>query len=268
MTYHSTEFGLPGSLSAELRGETAVLRLSRAKKRNAIDRAMAEGIDRFFTDLPQDIRAVVIHGEGDHFSAGVDLSAIVEIDAPTALFGSRSIHRVLEKVEQCTVPVIAVLHGAVIGLGLELAAAAHIRVAQRDAFYGLPEGIRGIFVGGGAAVRVPRLIGVPRMMDMMLTGRTYGAEEGMALGLSQYLVERGEGLAKGVELAARISTNAPLSNYAILQALPRIARADPDAGFLLESLMSAVVVADDEAELRLRAFLEKRAPKVSHETKS
>ncbi len=111
-------------------------------------------------------------------------------------------------------PVIAVLHGAVVGLGLELAAAAHIRVAERDAFYALPEGIRGIFVGGGAAVRVPRLIGVPRMMDMMLTGRTYGAEEGVALGLSQYLVERGQGLAKGIELAERISTNAPLSNYA------------------------------------------------------
>jgi enoyl-CoA hydratase/carnithine racemase len=170
----------------------------------------------------------------------------------------------LEKIEQCTAPVVAVLQGAVIGLGLELAASAHIRVAERDAFYGLPEGIRGIFVGGGAAVRVPRLIGVPRMMDMMLTGRTYGAEEGMALGLSQYLVERGDGLAKGVELAVRIGANAPLSNYAVLQALPRIARADPDAGFLLESLMSAVAVVDDEAKLRLRAFLEKRAEKVSH----
>jgi enoyl-CoA hydratase/carnithine racemase len=102
------------------------------------------------------------------------------------------------------------------------------------------------------------------MIDMMLTGRTYGADEGMALGLSQYLVERDEGLAKGLELARRICTNAPLSNYAVLQALPRIARADPDAGFLLESLMCAVTVADDEAKLRLRAFLEKRAEKVSH----
>jgi enoyl-CoA hydratase/carnithine racemase len=264
MTYHTPQFELPGSLAVELRGETAILRLSRARKRNAIDLVMAEGIGRFFTELPKGIRAVVIHGEGDHFSAGVDLSEISEVDASTALFGSRSIHRVLDKVEQCPVPVIAVLQGAVIGLGLELAAAAHIRVAERGAFYGLPEGIRGIFVGGGAAVRVPRLIGVPRMMDMMLTGRTYGAEDGMALGLSQYLVERGEGLTKAVELAGRIGTNAPLSNYAVLQALPRIARADPDAGFLLESLMSAVAVVDDEAKLRLRAFLEKRAEKVSH----
>ena len=265
MPYHTTQFSLPSSLFVELRGETAVLRLSRTKKRNAIDRMMAEGIDRFFGELPQGIRAVVIHGEGDHFSAGVDLSMMAESDASFALFGSRSIHRVLERIEQCTVPVIAVLRGAVIGLGLELAAAAHIRVAERDTFYALPEGTRGIFVGGGAAVRVPRLIGVPRMMDMMLTGRTYGAEEGVALGLSQYLVEPGEGLAKGFALATQISTNAPLSNYAVLQALPRIARADPDVGFLLESLMAAIAVADDEAKLRLRAFLEKRAQKVSQD---
>jgi enoyl-CoA hydratase/carnithine racemase len=263
MTYHSTQFGLPGSLAVEVHGEIAILRLSRASKRNAIDRAMAEGIDLFFGELPQGIRGVVVHGEGDHFSAGVDLSALSGSDASAAMFDSRAIHRVLDRVEHCPVPVIAVLHGAVIGLGLELAAAAHIRVAERSAFFALPEGIRGIFVGGGAAVRLPRLIGVPRMMDMMLTGRTYGAEEGVALGLSQYLVEPGQGLAKAVELATRIGANAPLSNYAILQALPRIARADPDVGFLLESLMAAVAVADDEAKSRLRAFLEKRAEKVS-----
>ena len=96
---------------------------------------------------------------------------------------------------------VAVLHGAVVGGGLELAAAAHVRVAERSAFYALPEGSRGIYVGGGGSVRLPRLIGVARMMDMMLTGRTYSAEEGQAMGLSHYLVEPGEGFAKGLELA-------------------------------------------------------------------
>ena len=68
-------------------------------------------------------------------------------------------HRVFERVQFGRVPVVAVLHGAVIGGGLELAAAAHVRVAERSAFYALPEGQRGIFVGGGGAVRLPRLIG-------------------------------------------------------------------------------------------------------------
>src|SRR2546421_354793 len=140
---------------------------------------------------------------------------------------------------------IAVLPGAVIGGGLELAAAAHVRVAERSAFYALPEGQRGIFVGGGGAVRLPRLIGVARMMDMMLTGHAYNAEEGQAMGLSHYLVEAGEGLGKGMELARRIARNAPLTNFAVMHVLPRIAESDPASGFLAESLMAAIAQ-DDE----------------------
>ena len=161
-------------------------------------------------------------------------------------------------------PVIAVLHGAVVGGGLELASSAHIRVAERSTFYALPEGSRGIYVGGGASVRLSRLIGVARMMDMMLTGRTYGAEEGVSLGFSQYLVEPGEGLARAVALAHRAAENAPLTNFAILQALPRIAAASPETGLLMESLMSAIAQGSDEAKKRLADFLEKRAAKVVH----
>ena len=92
-------------------------------------------------------------------------------------------------------PVVSVLRGAVIGGGLELAAATHIRLAEPSTFYALPEGQRGIFVGGGGSIRIPRLIGVARMADMMLTGRTYGAADGGAIGLSQYLPAEGQGLA-------------------------------------------------------------------------
>ena len=126
-----------------------------------------------------------------------------------------------------------------------------------------PEGSRGIYVGGGASVRLPRLIGTARMMDMMLTGRTYDAEEGQAIGLSQYLVDAGAGLAKGIELARRIAENAPLTNFAVTQALPRIAEQDPASGYLMESLMSAIASGDAEAQKRLKDFLEKRAPKTA-----
>jgi enoyl-CoA hydratase/carnithine racemase len=255
---------LPSSLAAEMRGNIAVLRLARPDKRNCIDDTMVRGIERFFAGLPAHARAVVIHGEGEHFCAGLDLSSITETDASAGLFHSRAWHRAFERIEHGDLPVIAVLHGAVVGGGLEIAAAAHIRVAERGAFYALPEGSRGIFVGGGGAVRVPRLIGVARMTDMMLTGRTYGAEEGLAIGLSQYLVEPGAGLAKALELAERVAANTTLTNFAVIQALPRIAGAEPEAAYLLESLMAAVATADDEAKDRLRAFLEKRAPKVVH----
>jgi (methylthio)acryloyl-CoA hydratase len=137
-------------------------------------------------------------------------------------------------------------------------------VAERGAYYALPEGMRGIFVGGGGAVRIPRLIGTARMIDMMLTGRTYGAEEGAPLGFSQYVVDDGNGLATAIELAERIATNAVLSNFAVVQALPRIARADSETGLLTESLMVAIALSDEEAKRRLHAFLEKRAPKAYH----
>ena len=116
-------------------------------------------------------------------------------------------------------PVVAVLHGAVVGGGLELAAAAHVRVAERSAFYALPEASRGIFVGGGGSVRLPPLIGAARVMDMMLTGRTLSAEEGQAIGLTHYLVDDGDGLAKGIELAHRIAGNAPFTNFAVMHLL-------------------------------------------------
>ena len=138
------------------------------------------------------------------------------------------------------------------------------RVAEASTFYALPEGSRGIYVGGGASVRVPKLVGVARMMDMMLTGRTYGADEGFAIGLSQYVVPNGEGLQKGVELAKKIAGNASLTNFALMQVLPRIAESAPAAGYLLEALMAGVAQGDPAAKARLSEFLEGRAAKVQH----
>jgi enoyl-CoA hydratase/carnithine racemase len=253
---------LPPTLKAARRGAVAVLTLSRPEKRNALNDPTVRGIETFFEALPTDIRAVVIDGEGEHFSAGLDLSELVERDIFAGVVHSRAWHRAFEIIEFGKVPVVAVLHGAVIGGGLELAAAAHIRVAERSAFYALPETSRGIFVGGGGSVRLPPLIGTARMMDMMLTGRTLSAEEGQAIGLTQYLVDDGQGFAKGLELAIKIAGNAPFTNFAVTHMLPRIARSDPATGFATEALTSAIAQGEDEAKARLKAFLDKRGPKV------
>jgi (methylthio)acryloyl-CoA hydratase len=254
---------LPPSLSGHAHGEIAVLRLSRPEKRNALDDETILGLEAFFHALPDETKAVVIHGEGEHFSAGLDLGELTERDVVEGIAHSRMWHRVFDAIQFGRVPVVAVLHGAVIGGGLELAAAAHVRVAERSAFYALPEGQRGIFVGGGGSVRLPRLIGVARMMDMMLAGRAYNAEDGQVIGLSHYLVATGEGLTRGMELARRIAGNAPLTNFAVMHVLPRIAESDPASGFLTEALMAAIAQDDEEAKARLKAFLEKRAPKAA-----
>jgi enoyl-CoA hydratase/carnithine racemase len=205
----------------------------------------------------------VLDGDGDHFCAGLDLSEIKERDAGQGMQHSRMWHAALEEVQYGRVPVVAALHGAVVGGGLELASACHVRVADESTFYALPEGSRGIFVGGGGSVRIPRLIGVARMTDMMLTGRVYGAQEGERAGFAQYLVPQGQALAKALEIAERIAQNAPLTNYALMHALPRIAEQPADQGFLTEALMSAIVQSAPEAKERVRAFLEGRAGKVT-----
>ena len=249
-------------LDFEMRGAVAVIRLSRPAKRNALGDAMVLALRNLFETLPQNAGAAVLYGAGDHFCAGLDLSELTERDAGQGLHHSRMWHRALDGVQFGTVPVVAALHGAVVGGGLELASACHIRVADDTAFYALPEGSRGIFVGGGGSVRIPKLIGVARMTDMMLTGRVYNALEGERIGLAQYLTPKGQAFDKAFELAGRIAQNAPLTNYALMHALPRIAEQPADHGLFTEALMSSIAQAAPEAKSRVKAFLDGKAAKV------
>src|SRR5438445_5701659 len=249
-------------LTIEQTGAVLAVGLNRPAKRNALNDGITLALGQCVATLPDGIGAVVIHGVGAHFSSGLDLSELTEQDATAGLIHSQMWHRVFDRVQYCRVPVIAALKGAVIGGGLELACAAHIRVAEPSAYFALPEGQRGIFVGGGGSVRLPRLIGVARMTDMMLTGRVYSAIEGASYGFAQYLTEEGNALAKAMELATKVATNAPLTNFAVLQALPMIAEANPQTGLLMESLMATVAQSDKEAKLRIRAFLDRKTAKV------
>ena len=249
-------------LQVSVGGPVVHVRLNRPAKRNAISDALIQQLHTAFVNLPAGARAAVISGEGDHFCAGLDLAELTERDVGEGVLHSRMWHAAFEQIQFGAVPVVAVLHGAVVGGGLELASTCHIRVAEASAYFGLPEGQRGLFVGGGGAARIPRLMGVARMADMMLTGRVYDAQEGLAAGLAQYVVPDGEGLAKGIALAQRIAQNAPLSNYAITHALPRIADQSQSEGLFTESLMAAVAESTPDAKERLRAFLEGRAGKV------
>ncbi len=249
-------------LKLSLDGDVAVVRLSRPVKRNALNDGLILALRDTFMNLPAQVKAAVIHGEGDHFCAGLDLSELQERDAGQGVMHSRSWHRDLDEIQFGPVPVVAALHGAVVGGGLELASACHIRVADESTFYALPEGTRGIFVGGGGSVRVPKLIGVARMTDMMLTGRVYNAADGERIGLSQYVVPAGQALDKALELARRIATNAPLTNYALTHVLPRIAEQPADHGLMTEAMMAAIAQAAPEAKARVNAFLQGKADKV------
>ena len=269
MTHPFQPLAAPGPLGAldllqlEAAGPVLHIRLNRPAKRNSISDALLAQLHTAFLHLPKDTRAVVLSGAGEHFCAGLDLSEVSERNVVEGMAHSRSWHACFDAIQYGPVPVISVLHGAVVGGGLELASSTHLRVAEASAFYALPEGTRGIFVGGGGSVRISRLVGVSRMTDMMLTGRVFDAAEGERLGFSNYLVGEGEGLAKALALATKIAANAPLSNYAITQALPRISELPPGEGLFVESLISSIAQGDEAAKERVRAFLEKRAAKVA-----
>lgn len=241
-------------------GSIAHVAFNRAAKRNAISDALLDALAAFFAAPPKEVRVVILSGRGGHFSAGLDLGEQADREPEEVMRHSRGWHELMDRIQFGGLPVVSVLQGAVMGGGLEIAAATHVRVAEPSARYQLPEGKRGIFVGGGATVRVGRIIGADRMTEMMLTGRVYVAEEGQTLGLSHYLAGEGEGYARAEALARDIAANASLVNYLVIQSIARINDMSRADGLYAESLSAALSQTGPDAREGLRAFLEKRKP--------
>ncbi|MGB0748312.1 MAG: crotonase/enoyl-CoA hydratase family protein [Magnetospiraceae bacterium] len=250
-------------LKIDIQDGIATLTMNRPGKRNAMCDELLEAIDGFFSKPPKDVKVVVLTGTDGHYCSGLDLSEHVARNAEGTMRHSRGWHQVMERVRFGGFPVISAMFGAVIGGGLELASATHVRIAEPSTIFQLPEGKRGIFVGGGASVHVGRILGADRMIEMMLTGRKYNADEGLTLGLTHYSVGEGEALPMAQDLARKIARNAPLSNYIMIQALSRIEDMAKADGLFTESLCAALTQTSPDAVEGLQAFLEKRDPKFS-----
>lgn len=243
----------------EREGLVGRLTLNRPDKRNAVNATMIGEIAEAFACGLAGAEALVLAGAGTSFSAGLDLAEHAGRSAEQTMAISARWHRVIETIGRGPPAVIVALTGHVIGGGLEIAAAAHIRIAEADCHFALPEGRHGIFVGGGASVHVGRLIGTSRLMEMMLTGRTIDADEALRIGLVHYVVPPGTALQRALDVATTVAGNAPLSNMMILQALPRIAAMAPTEGLFTESLAVALTQSSDDARERMMQFLEKRS---------
>ncbi len=250
-------------MTYELRGDVALLGLNRPAKRNAISDAFVEELATLVRRAESEAKAAVIYGHGPHFCAGLDLAEHVKKTPFEGVHGSRRWHEVFGWIQKGKLPWFAALHGAVVGGGLELASSVHVRVADASAFFALPEGQRGIFVGGGASVRSARLMGVARMTDLMLTGRSVDADTAERWNMVNYVVEEGTALERAIALAEQAATNAEISNYAIINALPRIQDMSSDDGLFVESFIASFTATSPEAEERLNAFLQKKIGKVA-----
>lgn len=238
--------------------------LNRPAKRNALNAETVEELITLFTTLPQTgVKAVVLAAQGDHFCAGLDLVEHHKEDRTPAEFWQLCLrwHEAFNKMEYGGVPIIAALKGAVVGGGLELASSAHIRVADASTYFALPEGTRGLFTGGGATIRVADLVGKARMIDMMLTGRVYKAQEAVDVGLAQYLVE-GSSFDAALALAQRAAQNLPLTNFAICSAISHMNNMSALDAAYAEACVAGVVNTQAAARERLDAFAKGTGPRI------
>ena len=241
----------------------ATVTLNRPVKRNALDEATVEELVALFSLLPRTgVRVAVLKAEGTHFCAGLDLVEHFKEDRQPADFMHLCLrwHEAFNKMEYGGVPVIAALKGAVVGGGLELASAAHIRVADQTTYFALPEGQRGLFTGGGATLRVADLVGKSRMIDMMLTGRVYKGQQAVDIGLCQYLVDDSE--AKAMELARAAAQPPPLTNFAICSAISHMQNMSALDAAYAEAVVAGIVNTQPDARGRLEAFANKTAARV------
>jgi len=232
--------------------------LDRQQKRNAMPKSMMVELRRIFSNIPDDVGAVVLYSTGEHFCSGLDLTEVKGQSVIECFEFFRQWHEVFHLIQFGKVPVIAAISGAAIGAGIEIATACHIRVVDETAWFSLPEGARGLYVGVGASVRFPRIAGTPLMMDMMLTGRVIDAQESIDHGIAQYHVPAGFAFSKALELAEKAAANTAMTNHAIIHALPRIVEQGQDEGLYTEALIAAVVQSSPETEERMSAFLNRK----------
>lgn len=236
----------------------AHLQLNRPEKKNAINDKLCLEIEHVFLNLSDEVKVILFSGNGPEFCSGLDLAEHKAREPFEVVKHSQMWHRVFGHIRESGIPVIAAMHGAVIGGGLELAICAHVRVTEENTYYRLPEGKHGIFVGGGASVNVARVIGVSRMTEMMLTGRDVDAEEGLRIGLGHYVVGKGEAMEKAQELAANIAKNSKYSNWAMTTGLSRINNMASDDGLYTESLICGITQTSEEVRARIDAFLNRK----------
>jgi len=245
----------------EIKGSIAHVTLNRPDKYNALSNAVFSRLNDVFGNLPEEVGAVVLSGNGKHFCSGLDLGDLQHCGPFESVFMSQRSHALFKRIQDCGRPVISAMHGAVIGGGLEMACATHIRIADPSTYFQLPEGRRGIFVGGGGSVRIGRIIGTGRLTEMMLTGRRVDADLGERIGLVHYLVPPGEVLNKAMEIAETVVANAKISNFLMLNALRHIGEMPEEAGYFTESVAQSLALTSADSGTGIEAFLDKKEAK-------
>lgn len=239
----------------------ATLRIGGADRLNILDTGSWREIHEFFAwaDTSDEIRVIILTGTGDQaFVAGADLNRIRDMEVADSL-NARG-QKALDQIERCSKPVIAAVNGYAIGGGCELALACDFRVAAQQAVFGLPETGVGILPGSGGTQRLTRLIGLGRALDMILLGRRVGAEEAVQIGLASRCVPGDALMAEAKKVAHKLLAKGPVALRLAKRVVQASLSTSQDVGMLLEAMAFTALIATEDKNEGVDAFLEKRKP--------
>ena len=252
------------NITLEIEGPIAVLTINRPEKRNAVNNQTVEDIDAALAQVEKnpDLRVLILTGAGEKaFVAGADVNELAKRDTLLGRSETRRRQEVYTRIEQLEIPSIAAINGWAVGTGLEIAMACSMRVASEKAKMGQPEVKLGITPGAGGTQRLPRLVGMGRALEMILTGDPVGAEEAKAMGLVNRVVPHDQVLAEAKKLAETIAARPKLAIQYSKAAVLRYADGSLSEGLDHESYLHALSCGTADKKEGVAAFLEKRDPK-------
>jgi len=254
---------MASSLTFDLTDGIARVTINRPDKLNALNAIVIAELGDAVTRIETDpaIRGVIVTGTGSKaFVAGADINELTEQGVTGGQKRALAGQAVFRRLERCGKPVIAAVNGFALGGGCELAMACHLRIASENAKFGQPEVKLGIAPGYGGTVRLPRLVGRARALELLLTGDMIDAETARQIGLVNRVVPADRLMAEADSLLRTILANGPLAIRACLEAVDMGSDMTLDQALLLEAGYFGLLSATEDMREGTKAFVEKRKP--------
>lgn len=249
-------------LTWNVEDKVAVVTINRPPA-NALSRQLIYEVNEMLNAVEQDdsVRVIVLHGDGRFFSAGADIKEFTEVSSGEEFSKlAKTGQEVFERIESFSKPVIASIHGAALGGGLELAMGCHIRYVAEDAKLGLPELSLGLIPGFAGSQRLPRFVGTAKAAEMLFTSEPISGIEAVQCGLANKALPASELLPKTLELAKKIAEKSPVALKAAIQMLQYSKDASYYDGVNAEAESFGTVFVSEDAKEGIQAFIEKRKP--------
>jgi len=241
----------------------ALVTLNRPEKMNALNETVRQRLMEVVDELARDdrVKVAVLRGAGEKaFVAGADIGELAKMDPISGVEISRQGQEIFRGIERFPKPVLAAVGGYALGGGFELALACHMRIASDNAQFGFPEVGLGIIPGYGGTVRLARLVGLGRAIELTLTGDRFGADRAHAMGLVSEVVPRDELLDAASGLLRKVTSQGPVAVEKALESVYHALDVSTREAMALESSLFGLLASTDDMREGMRAFLEKRKP--------